>query len=232
MMSKYIRVLALMLGMSAGQSAFAGVPVIDGVSNAARAAEFVQTVAQWGKEISEMQRQYQMLNNQYSQLQRTYSSANGVRGWANAATNTYDKVNTWEGKMSSIDYSKYKEAATVLGVDDTPFASDSEAAIAMTNTQNTNAFNQALNEENFQRIKSRQDNLESLKNQINLATDEKDISDLHARITSEQTMLQNEQSSMIATAQLQQGQRDIQDQQSRERIMKMGKLVNISMSDN
>ena len=42
-MSKYIRVLALMLGLSAGQSAFAGVPVIDGVSNGARAAEFVQT---------------------------------------------------------------------------------------------------------------------------------------------------------------------------------------------
>jgi len=231
MMSKYLRVIGLLLGLSAGQHAYAGIPVIDGVSNAARAAEFTQTVAQWTKEITEMQQQYQMLTNQYSQLQKTYSSANGIRGWANAASNTYDKVNTWENKMSNTDYSQYKEAAKVLGVEDAPFASDSEAAIAMTNAQNTNAYNQALNEENYTRIKTRQDNLEALKNQINAATDEKDIADLTARITSEQTMLQNEQNGMMATAQLQQGQRDIQDQQSRERVMKMSKLVNISMSN-
>jgi type IV secretion system protein VirB5 len=231
MMTKYIRVFALLLGLAGGQQAFAGIPVIDGVSNAARLAEFTQTVAQWSKEISEMQQQYQMLSNQYSQLQKTYSSANGARDWANAASNTYDKASSWEGKMSSIDYSKYKEAAKVMGVDEASFASDSEAATAMTNAQNTNAFNQALNEENFTRVKKRQDSLEALKAQINTATDEKDIADLHARITSEQTMLQNEQNAMLATAQLQQGQRDIQAQQASERLMKMGKLVNIKMTE-
>jgi len=231
MMSKYIRAFVLLLSLAGGQQAFAGIPVIDSVSNGARLAEFTKTVAQWGKEITEMQQQYQMLSNQYSQLQKTYSSANGVRDWANAASNTYDKASNWEDKMSNTDYSKYKNAAKIMGVEDAPFASDSEAATAMTNAQNTNAFNQALNEENFTRVKKRQDSLEALKAQINTATDEKDIADLHARITSEQTMLQNEQNAMLATAQLQQGQRDIADQQSRERIMKMGKLVNIKMSD-
>jgi len=230
-MNKSIAAFVFSVGIGTCSLASAGIPVIDGVSNGARLAEFAQTVAQWSKEIAEMQQQYQMLSNQYSQLQRTYASANGVRGWGNAATNTYDKVTTWGDKMANIDYSKYKDAATVLDVDDAPFASDSDAAIAMTNTQNTNAFNQALNEENFRRIKIRQNNLESLKAQINSASDEKDIYDLHARISSEQTMLQNEQNSMLATAQLQQGQRDIADQQARERVMKMGKLVNITMSE-
>lgn len=227
-MNKLIRACVLVLGLVGGQHAFAGIPVVDGINNTARAAEFVQTVAQWAKEITQMQQQYTMLTNQYNQLQSSYNSANGLRSWANAATNTYDKVNSWDSKMSSVDYSQYKDAAKVLGIEDAPFASTSGAGVAFTNAQNTNAFNQALNQENFTRIKARQANLEALNAQINTATDQKDIADLHARISAEQTMLANEQNSLLATAQLQQGQKDVQEQQARENSIKMVQMVHIT----
>lgn len=227
-MNKLICTAALATGMFAGMPAYAGIPVLDAVSNGARAAEFVQTVAQWSKEISEMQRQYTMLTNQYSQLQKSYASANGARDWGNVANNTYDKVGTWNDKMSSVDFSKYKDAARILGVEDAPFASTSGAGVSMTNVQNTNAYNQALNEENYARIKSRQNNLQTLLSQVNNAEDEKDIQDLHTRISAEQTMLANEQNTLLATAQLQQGQRDTQEQQDRERLIKMAEIVNLT----
>ena len=229
-MNKFIRAGLLMLCLGAGQSAHAGIPVIDGVSNGARMLEFGQTVTQWAKEIAEMQQQYTMLTNQYTQLQKTYTSANGVRDWANAASNTYDKVDDWSDKLSDVDYSEFKEAAKIVGVEDMPFDADSTAGQSMTNAQNTNAFNMAMNRDMFSRIKKRVTSLETLSGKINTATDAKDIADLGARITAEQTLLQNEQNSMQATAMLQQNQRDIQDQQSREMSIKMGKLVNIQMA--
>lgn len=227
-MNKLTCAIALAFGLVAGQSAYAGIPVVDGVNNSARAAEFVKTVAQWSKEIAEMQQQYQMLTNQYNQLQRSYASANGIRDWANVANNTYDKVGSWGDKMSSVDYTVYKDTARILGIEDAPFDSTSGAAVSMTNVQNTNAYNQALNEENYARIKSRQNNLQTLLSQVNNASDEKDIQDLHTRISAEQAMLANEQNTLLATAQLQQGQRDTQQQQDRERLIKMADIVNLT----
>jgi type IV secretion system protein VirB5 len=227
-MKNIIRACVLVLGLAAGHEAFAGIPVIDTISNEARAAEFLKTVKQWATEISHMEDQYTMLTNQYTQLKNSYESANGLRSWGNVANNTYDKVGTWSSKMSSVDYSQYKDAAQVLGVDDAPFTSTSDAGISMTNIQNTNAYNRALNEENYARIKARQSSLETLMGQVNNATDQKDIADLHARISAEQTMLANEQNNLMVTAQLQQGQRDIQQEQDRERLMKMSELKNVS----
>lgn len=48
-MKAYAKALLLVAALAGGQTASAGIPVIDGVSNGMRIAEFAQTVVQWGK---------------------------------------------------------------------------------------------------------------------------------------------------------------------------------------
>lgn len=221
-MRKMIRAFALFVGLVAGQQSYAGIPVIDGVSNGMRIAEFAQTVVQWGKEIAEMQAQYQQLVQQYEQMQQTHASMNGARGWGSVNQNDYGYISgDWQDVMANTDYEAVLEAAKILDVEEAPFASESDAAQAMQDIQNQNALNRTLNEQSYNKVSQRLSNLNSLAQQVNSATEAKDIADLQARIQVEQVLLQNEQNKMAMMASLQQGQKDIQEQQSRERIMKM-----------
>lgn len=221
-MKKIVKAVAITAALLSGQQAFAGIPVIDGVSNGMRIAEFAQTVVQWGKEISEMQAQYQQLVQQYEQMQQTHQSMNGNRDWGSVNMNDYGYVSgDWQNVLGNVDYSEYLEAAKVAGIEDATFAPDSEAAQSMQNMQNQNAFNRAMTEQGFNKTQQRLSNLEALAAQVNSATEAKDIADLQARIQAEQVLLQNEQNKMAMMAQLQQNQRDIAEQQDRERIMKM-----------
>lgn len=214
-MKKVIKAVTITAALLGGQQAFAGIPVIDGVSNGMRIAEFAQTVVQWGKEIAEMQAQYQQMVTQYE-------SMNGARGWGSVNQNDYGYVDgDWQSVLGNVDYSDYLEAAKIAGIEDAAFSSESEAAEAMQNMQNQNAFNRAMTEEGFNKTQQRLSNLEALAAQVNSATEAKDIADLQARIQAEQVLLQNEQNKMIMMAQLQQNQRDIAEQQDRERLMKM-----------
>jgi type IV secretion system protein VirB5 len=214
-MKKIIKAVTITAALLGGQQAFAGIPVIDGVSNGMRIAEFAQTVVQWGKEIAEMQAQYQQMVTQYE-------SMNGARGWGSVNQNDYGYVDgDWQSVLGNVDYSDYLEAAKIAGIEDAAFSSESEAAEAMQNMQNQNAFNRAMTEEGFNKTQQRLSNLEALAAQVNSATEAKDIADLQARIQAEQVLLQNEQNKMIMMAQLQQNQRDIAEQQDRERLMKM-----------
>ncbi|MGV8294463.1 type IV secretion system protein, partial [Pseudomonas aeruginosa] len=54
--------------------------MIDGVSNAARLVEFVQTTAHWAKELAEMKRQY-------DQLVRQVENTSGIRHMADLVNN-------------------------------------------------------------------------------------------------------------------------------------------------
>ncbi|SDA85451.1 type IV secretion system protein VirB5 [Pseudomonas sp. NFPP33] len=227
-MKNMIRAFALFVGLVAGQQSYAGIPVIDGVSNGMRIAEFAQTVVQWGKEIAEMQAQYQQLVQQYEQMQQTHASMNGGRGWGSVNKNEYGYISgDWQDVMANTDYEAVLEAARVAGVDDAAFASESDAATAMQDMQNQNALNRTLNEQSYNKVTQRLSNLNSLVGQINNATEAKDIADLQARIQAEQVLLSNEQNKMTMLAALQQSQRDIQDQQSRERSIKMSKFQKV-----
>lgn len=227
-MKKMIRVFALFTGLVAGQQSYAGIPVIDGVSNGMRVAEFAQTVVQWGKEISEMQAQYQQLVQQYEQMQQTHESMNGGRSWGSVNKNEYDYISgDWQDVMADTDYEAVLEAARIAGVDDAAFASESDAAMAMQDMQKQNALNRTLNEQSYNKVNQRLNNLNNLVGQINNAEEAKDIADLQARIQAEQVLLANEQNKMTMLAALQQGQKDIADQQSRERSIKMSKFQKV-----
>lgn len=221
-MKKMIRAFAAAAALILGNTAFAGIPVIDGVSNGMRMAEFAQTVVQWGKEISEMQAQYQQLVQQYEQMQQTHNSMNGARGMGSVNRNDYGYIpGDWNEVLNDTDYSEVLEAAKVVGAEDLVFASESEAAQAFQNQQNQNALNRTLTEESFNKTQDRLTNLNALVDRVNNATEQKDIQDLQARIQAEQVLLQNEQNKFQIMAQLQQNQRDIAEQQARERIIKM-----------
>ena len=214
-MKNTIRSAALLISLGIGQQAFAGVPVIDGVSNGMRIAEFAQTVAQWAKEIAEMKAQYDQLVTQTQQMEQTYNSMNGGRSWGSANRNDYGYINgDWADVLNNTDYSAVLDATRVVGADEMPFASESEAAQAIMNSQNQVAFNRTINEQSFNKINQRLNSLENLMNQVNSATDAKDIEDLQARIQSEQILLQNEQNRMQMMLALQQNQRDIYEQQA------------------
>ncbi len=227
-MKNIIRAAVLAFGLIAGQQSYAGIPVIDGVSNGMRIAEFAQTVAQWAKEIAEMKAQYDELVTQTQQMEETFNSMNGARGWGTVNRNDYGyNEGDWQDVMANTDYEAVLEAAKIAGVDDAAFASESDAAMAMLDMQNQNALNRTLNEQSYNVVTKRLTNLNNLVGQINGATDAKDIADLQARIQAEQVLLQNEQNKMTMLAALQDSQKDIADQQSRERSMKMSKFQKV-----
>lgn len=208
------------------QSASAGIPVIDGVSNGMRVAEFAQTVVQWGKEIAEMQAQYEQLVQQYQQMQKTHDSMNGTRGMGGLARSDYGYLaGDWQSVMAEADYSSVLEASKIMEPSQMGLSIDSDAMHVYQNSQNQNALSLSISEEGYNQVSSRFHNLNNLLDKVNGATELKDIQDLQARIQGEQMLLQNEQNKIALLAHLQSGQRAVLDQQSREVAIKAGEFV-------
>lgn len=219
MIKKFVITLPLLGGLCG--NSYAGIPTIDAVSNITRAIEFAQTVVQWGVELEEMRRHY-------DQMREEYRAMNGSRNWGNTARNDYEaNSDTWNETLNDTNYDAVADAARLVGIDEAAFDPASPAAIAMQNQQNTNAFNRVVSEESFNRAQARLANLEELVDSINSATDQKDIQDVQARIQAEQVLLQNEQARMTMVAALQQNQRDIAEQQNRERLIQMSRPVQV-----
>lgn len=208
------------------QFAYAGIPVIDGVSNGMRVAEFAQTVVQWGKEISEMQAQYQQLTQQYQQMQETHASMNGSRAMGGLARSDYGYLaGDWQSVISEADYSSVLEASQIVEASQMGLSIDSDAMRVYQSSQNQNALSLSINEQGYDQVSSRFQSLNDLLDKVNGAVELKDIQDLQARIQGEQMLLQNEQNKIALLAQLQSGQREVLDQQSREVAIKAGEFV-------
>lgn len=208
------------------QSASAGIPVIDGVSNGMRVAEFAQTVVQWGKEIAEMQAQYEQLVQQYQQMQETHDSMNGSRGMGGLARSDYGYLaGDWQSVMAEADYSSVLEASQIMEASQMGLSMDSHAMHVYQNSQNQNALNLSISEQGYNQVSARFHNLNNLLDKVNGAAELKDIQDLQARIQGEQMLLQNEQNKIALLAHLQSGQREVLDQQSREVAIKASEFV-------
>lgn len=208
------------------QVASAGIPVIDGVSNGMRVAEFAQTVVQWGKEIAEMQAQYEQLVQQYQQMQETHDSMNGSRGMGGLARSDYGFLaGDWQSVMAEADYSSVLEASQIMDASQMGLSIDSDAMHVYQSSQNQNALSLSISEQGYNQVSSRFHNLNNLLDKVNGATELKDIQDLQARIQGEQMLLQNEQNKIALLAHLQSGQREVLDQQSREVAIKASEFV-------
>lgn len=212
--------------LTAHQEAHAGIPVIDGVSNGMRVAEFAQTVVQWGKEIAEMQAQYEQLVQQYQQMRDTHDSMNGSRGMGDLSRSDYGYLaGDWQSVMGETDYSAVLDAAHIWGAEQTGLSIDGDAMRVYQDSQHQNALSLSLSEQGYNQVSARFRSLNDLLERVNGAVELKDIQDLQARIQGEQMLLQNEQNKIALLAQLQSGQREVLDQQSREIAIKAGGFV-------
>lgn len=243
-MKNKLRAVVVTVGIFGASNSFAGIPVIDGVSNGMRIAEFAQTVVQWGKEISEMQAQYQELVAQNEQLTQTFESMTGGRGYSDylnsgqyqqarrylpddaqqvldlAAGNSGGAYSSLYEAMGNI-----KEQSTTLN--DDSFGSET-AATQWDADINRASSNKALSMAAYSSAAKRMQNLEAMVNEISRTEDPKAIAELQSRINAEQGLIQNEQAKLQALSMLASAEQKISQQQARETSIKMaGKLADV-----
>lgn len=210
---KLVGAFGVIISMSMGNAAHAGIPVID-VSSI---AQQVQQVVAWGK-------QYTQMYQQYTQMQHQYQSLNGARGMASLVNNPalrqylpadYQTIlNNGYGNSTSI-----RAAAKVFGVEQTTLGAGTNSAKAFEANANQAALNRATSEDAYKQASNRFADIQVLLDKVNNAPDSKDIADLQARIQAEQVMMQNESAKLAMLGQLAQAQKDLQMQAAAERRM-------------
>lgn len=213
-LKKLVGAFGVIISMSMGNAAHAGIPVID-VSSI---AQQVQQVVAWGKQYTQMYQQYQ-------QMQQQYQSLNGARGMASLVNNPalrqylpadYQTIlNNGYGNSASI-----RAASKVFGVEQTTLGAGTNSAKAFEANANQAALNRATSEDAYKQASNRFADIQVLLDKVNNAPDSKDIADLQARIQAEQVMMQNESTKLAMLGQLAQAQRDLQMQAAAEESMK------------
>lgn len=216
-LKKMFGTIAIILGVSVGNIAYAGIPVIDGSSIAVQQmslAQAIQQVAAWAQ-------QYEQMVQQFQQMQQQYSSLNGVRGMANLVNNPalrqylppdYQSIlNNGYGNWAQI-----RAASKLVGIENTSLNAGSDAGKAFEASAKQAALNRATSEDAYAKASQRFSDIQVLLDKVNDAPDAKDIADLQGRIQAEQVMMQNENAKLAMLSQLAQAQRDLQQQQARE----------------
>ena len=216
-LKKFLGVSALYFGLAVGNSAHAGIPVID----AANLAQAVQQVTAWSQ-------QYQQMVQQIQHLQQQYQNMSGVRNIASLVNNPLARqylpadyqtiLNSGVGQWQAI-----YNAAKRFDINKTTLASTSDAAQAFQAIAKQAAINRASAEEGYKTASQRFSDIQTLLDRVNNAPDAKDIADLQGRIQAEQVMMQNEANKLAMLQQLAAAQRDLQVQQAREISMKSSK---------
>ncbi len=213
-LKKIFRALALFSALSFGNSANAGIPVID----AANLAQAVQQVTAWAQ-------QYQQMVQQIGQLQQQYQNLNGIRNMGSLVNNPTARqylpadyqtiLSQGVGQWQAI-----YNAAKKLDISETRLSNNSDVAQAFQSMAKQAAINRAGAEEGYKTASQRFSDIQVLLDKIDAAPDAKDIADLQARIQAEQVMMQNEANKLVMLQQLASAQRDLQQQQAREISMK------------
>ena len=229
-MLNLMRVLVTSLVLLSASNAKAGIPVID----AANLANSVQQVVAWGQQYGQMAQQIASLQQQYQQAVQQYQSLNGIRGMGSLVNNPALRKylpDDWQSTMNLLSQpgpysglsgsiSQIRRAAQIASLSDTGLSGSSDIGKAFLASQTQASMNRGLGEAGFSAASARIDAIQTLLDKVNGAPDQKDIQDLQARIQAEQTMVQNENVKLALMTQLQQAQRDIEAQQSREILMK------------
>lgn len=155
-----------------------GIPVVDGAAAAQRAQNFIQQMAEYAKQLTE-------LKNQYRQQVNQFKAMTGSRNLGNILQDTVkDQVpSEWSAiykGAKDIDYKSVINSKTY----------DAKAAdrIVVKNFQDM--------EEVFKSTQKQLDNLTGLMNQINLTQDVKAAADLQNRIAVEQAKIANNQTKL------------------------------------
>lgn len=214
---KFFGALALIVGLCAGNTAHAGIPVIDTTN----LAQQIQQVAAWVQQYSQMAQQIQQYATQIQQLQDEYTSLNGIRGMGNLVNNAGSRKylpDEWSTILSQGvgQWESIRNAAKVFDLGETNLSGSSDAAKSYEQVAKQAAINRASAEEAYKTASQRFSDIQVLLDKVNDAPDAKDIADLQARVQAEQVMMQNEANKLAMLQQLALAQRDLQMQQNVE----------------
>ena len=228
-MKKLFGVVALVMGLFTGSQAYAGIPVID-VANLAQA---IQQVTAWAQ-------QYQQMEQQFQQLQQQYAAITGGRGFSQfmndpsfqAARRTLpqDAQNVLSLMNGTGSYGNFASSINSIkqatsSLTDSDFGSPTAAAQYDADL-NRAATNNALSIQAYTDATQRLANLEGMIGQISQTNDPKAISELQARISAENGIIQNEHAKLQAMQMLMASEQQLQQVQARQTSIKMGGNVN------
>ncbi|MCW8166983.1 P-type DNA transfer protein VirB5 [Verminephrobacter aporrectodeae subsp. tuberculatae] len=214
---KLFGAITLFFGLAIGNSAQAGLPVID----AANLAQAVHQVAAWGEQAAQMKKQIE-------QMKQQYESMNGTRGMGSLVNNPPSRQYLPEEYKTILQngvgqWEAIYNAAKKFDISTTTLAGNSDTVQAFQAVAKQAAINRATAEEGYKAASKRFADIQVLLDRINTAPEAKDIADLQARIQVEQVMLQNEANKLTALQMLASAQRDLHTQQIIELRMKSSK---------
>lgn len=214
LIKKLFGAICLTASLLGGNTANAGIPVID----AAAVTQAVLQVQSWAQ-------QFQQMQAQFTQMQQQYTSLNGIRNMASLVNNpalraylpqNYQQIlNSGYGNSSAI-----RTASKVWDITQTPLSPTSDTGKAYEANGVQAALNRATAEAGYQAASNRFADIQVLLDQVNAAPDAKDIADLQARIQAEQVMMANEQNKLAMLGQLAAAQKDLEHQAAMERQIK------------
>lgn len=182
---------ALLLAL-VSTAASAQIPVTDGASIAARAAQHAESLAKFLEQIA-------VLKDQLQSAQRQYESITGTRNLGDILNNpairgslpadVQSVLNRTEGSLGSMQSSveRIKREESLTG----DFTIDNQALSRR--IENLGVRTKAVLEQAQNGMAARLDQIDQLQSQINLATDPKAIADLQARLQVEQANLAADQ---------------------------------------
>jgi type IV secretion system protein VirB5 len=213
-LKKLLGAFALLFGLAAGNSAQAGIPVIDG-ANLAQAIIQVQSWAQ----------QYQQMVQQIQQMQQQYNSISGIRNMGSLVNNPAARQYLPSDYSTILsqgvgNWQAIYNAAKKFDVGNSSLSGSSDVAQAFQAVAKQAAINRAGAELAYSTASQRFSDIQVLLDKVNNAPDAKDMADLQGRIQAEQVMMQNEANKLQMLQQLASAQRDLQNQQAREISLK------------
>lgn len=210
--------LAFLFALLGGNAAHAGIPVLD-VANLAQA---VQQVLSW-------KQQYDQMVSQLQQMQNQYNSLTGARGLGDIlnnpllqgvvpadVANVYTSINQngYSGLTSAAQ--SIRNASMIYNCENRT-GQDKQICEALLNS---NAQQQAYQQNALQIITQRVSQIQSLQSQINATQDPKAIAELQARIAAENTQVSNDSNRLAVMQALAQSQQQAAVQQAKERELK------------
>ena len=178
-LKKTVGEVFLALGMSMMPlTVVAGIPVTDIIGNAARAQNFIQQMAEYAKQLTQMK-------NQYEQQVKQFQSMTGSRNLGNILKDAVkDQVpSEWSTIYKGAKDIDYKSVINSKGY-------DAKFADRMT------VQNQKEMQKVFDSMKNQLDSLTVMMNQINQTQDMKAAADLQNRIAVEQAKIANNQTKL------------------------------------
>jgi len=184
-----------------------GIPVVDGAAATQRAQNFVQQMAEYAKQLTQMK-------NQYEQQVQQFKSLTGSRNLGNILKDTVkDQVpSEWSAIYKGAKNIDYKSVINSKGYD-----SKTADRMAVKNLQDM--------EEVFKSTKTQLDNLTGLMNQINQTQDMKAAADLQNRIAVEQAKIANNQTKLDMLDRLYAQQKDVERRKYASREACMAKHI-------